>query len=343
VKLSDYHYPLPPERIAQTPAQPRDASRLLVLGRTAPRLEDRSFRDLPGLLKPGDLLVANDTRVIPARLLGRKDSGGRVEVLLLHREGPDRWEALVRSSKRSRPGTRVAVGEELVIIVEEVRGRGVCGVRLDAAGDPVAAVEALGRMPLPPYIRRDAPEPRDREWYQTRFAGADKHGSAAAPTAGLHFSDDVLAELEARGVERAEVTLHVGLGTFLPVRAEDLDEHPMHREWYEVPEATAEAVNRALDGGRRVVAVGTTTTRVLEHCGAGGRLEAGSGWTELFIRPGHPWKVVGGLVTNFHLPESTLLVLVAAFAGRERVLDAYRHAVDAGYRFYSYGDAMEIL
>ena len=343
MKLSDYHYPLPPERIAQTPAQPRDASRLLVLGRSAPRFEDRQFLDLPELLAPGDLLVANDTRVIPARLLGRKDSGGRAEVLLLHRESHDCWEALVRSAKRSRPGTRITIGETLSVVVEEARGDGVYGVRLECDGDPVAAVEALGSMPLPPYIRRDAAEPRDRERYQTRFAAADKHGSAAAPTAGLHFSDAVLAALEKRGVKRAAVTLHVGLGTFLPMRAEQLDEHRMHREWYEVPEATAGLVNRALDEGRRVVAVGTTTTRVLEHCGAGGRVQAGSGWTDLFIRPGHPWKVVGGMVTNFHLPESTLLVLVAAFAGRERVLDAYRHAVQAGYRFYSYGDAMLIV
>ena len=343
MKLSNYHYPLPPERIAQIPAQPRDASRLLVLGRSAPRLEDRRFLDLPDLLVPGDLLVANDTRVIPARLLGRKDSGGRAEVLLLHRESHDCWEALVRSAKRSRPGTRITVGETLAVVVVEARGDGVYGVRLVADGDPVVAVEALGSMPLPPYIRRDAAEPRDREWYQTRFAAADKHGSAAAPTAGLHFSDAVLAALDERGVERATVTLHVGLGTFLPVRVEQLDAHRMHREWYEVPEATAVAVNRALDEGRRVVAVGTTTTRVLEHCAAGGRVQAGAGWTELFIRPGHDWNVVGGMVTNFHLPESTLLVLVAAFAGRERVLDAYRHAVDAGYRFYSYGDAMVIL
>jgi S-adenosylmethionine:tRNA ribosyltransferase-isomerase len=229
------------------------------------------------------------------------------------------------------------------VAVEEVRGDGLYRVRLECDGDPVAAVEALGSMPLPPYIRRAAPEPRDRDWYQTRFAAADKHGSAAAPTAGLHFSDTVLAALDARGVERATVTLHVGLGTFLPVRSETLDGHSMHREWYEVPAATAAAVNRALGAGRRVVAVGTTTTRVLEHCGTAGRVAPGAGWTELFIRPGHAWQVVGGLVTNFHLPESTLLVLVAAFAGRQRVLDAYRHAVDAGYRFYSYGDAMAVL
>jgi len=343
VKLSDYHYHLPAEQIAQTPAQPRDASRLLVLGRTVPRREDRQFRELAELLDPGDLLVANDTRVLPARLLGRKDSGGRAEVLLLHREGHNRWEALVRSAKPSRPATRIQVGEKLRVAVETVRGDGVYGVRLECEGDPVAAVEACGRMPLPPYIRRDAPEPRDREWYQTRFAAPDPPGSAAAPTAGLHFSDAVLAALDARGVERATVTLHVGLGTFLPVRAENLDQHRMHREWYQVTEATAAVVNRALDEGRRVVAVGTTTTRVLEHCGVGGRVTPGAGWTELFIRPGHPWRVVGGLVTNFHLPESTLLVLVAAFAGRDRVLAAYRHAVCGGYLFYSYGDAMVIL
>ncbi|MHB8765739.1 MAG: S-adenosylmethionine:tRNA ribosyltransferase-isomerase, partial [Deferrisomatales bacterium] len=210
-------------------------------------------------------------------------------------------------------------------------------------GDPLDALDALGEVPLPPYIRRDLPEPRDRDWYQTAFARADRAGSAAAPTAGLHFTPAVLGELEGRGVERVSVTLHVGLGTFLPVRTPNLDDHRMHREWYDVPAATAAAVNRALDEGRRVVAVGTTTTRVLEHAGRAGRVEAGSGWTDLFLRPGHPFRVVGGLVTNFHLPESTLLVLVCALGGTERVLAAYRHAVAARYRFFSYGDAMLVL
>lgn len=351
MRPGDFTYVLPPERIAQTPAEPRDTSRLLVVrrgggARGGPAdFQDAAFGELPRLLTPGDLLVTNDTRVLPARLWGRKESGGRAEVLLLAREGPDRWEALVRSAKRSRPGTRIRVGEDSGLTVEvlEVRGDGVYLVRLEPPGDPLAALDALGEMPLPPYIRRAAPDPRDREWYQTVFARPEAAGSVAAPTAGLHFTPRVLAELEARGIETAPLTLHVGLGTFLPVRAERLEDHRMHREWYEVPEATACAVNRALAQRRRVVAVGTTVTRVLEHCGAGGGVEAGSGWTELFLKPGHDFRVVGGLVTNFHLPETTLLALVCAFGGADSVLAAYRHAVEAGYRFYSYGDAMLVL
>jgi S-adenosylmethionine:tRNA ribosyltransferase-isomerase len=287
--------------------------------------------------------VVNDSRVLPARLRGRKESGGRVEVLLVSREGPDRWEALIHPSKRVRPDTRVELGHGAVVHVLEQRGGGPWGVRLETEGDPLAVIETLGEVPLPPYIRRDAPDPRDREWYQTLFARPEKSGSAAAPTAGLHFTPRVLEALAARSIERVAVTLHVGPGTFLPVRTENLDEHRMHPEAYEVTPGTAEAVNRALAGGRRVVAVGTTTTRVLEHAGRSGRLEHGTGQTDLFIRPGHRFQVVKGFVTNFHLPESTLLVLVCAFAGRERVLAAYRHAVKAGYRFYSYGDAMLIL
>lgn len=338
----DYAYELPPDRIAQAPAEPRDASRLLVV-RPSGGLEDAVFRDLPRHLVPGDLLVVNDTRVVPARLRGRKETGGRVEVLLLTRETPDRWEALVRASKRVGTGDRVVLGQGAGLRVVDRRGEGRYGVRLEAEGDPLQVVEALGEVPLPPYIRRDRPDPRDRDWYQTAFAHWEKAGSAAAPTAGLHFTPAVLGALAARGVERVPLTLHVGLGTFLPVRAESLDHHRMHREWFEVPPATASAVNRALAEGRRVVAVGTTTTRVLEHCGRGGTVEPGSGWTDLFLRPGHEFRVVGGLLTNFHLPASTLLVLVSAFGGRERILGAYAHAVRAGYRFYSYGDAMLIV
>ncbi len=341
MRIRDFSYDLPPERIAQHPAEPRDASRLLVVRRRG-ALEDRVFRDLPRCLEPGDLLVVNDTRVLPARLLGRKPTGGRAEVLLLGRLDGPRWEALVRASKPARPGTEVRVGEGRVV-VEEPLGEGRYRVRLEAGGDPMEWLEQEGLPPLPPYIRRGRPDPRDRAWYQTLYADPAKPGSAAAPTAGLHFTPRVLRALDARGVERVAVTLHVGLGTFLPVRAERLDEHRMHREWYEVPGAAAAAVNRALDEGRRVIAVGTTVTRVLEHAGRSGRVEAGAGWTDLFIRPGHRFRVVSGLVTNFHLPESTLLVLVCAFGGRERILSAYRHAVEAGYRFYSYGDAMLVL
>ncbi|GAB4258325.1 MAG: tRNA preQ1(34) S-adenosylmethionine ribosyltransferase-isomerase QueA [Deferrisomatales bacterium] len=343
MRIADFSYELPPDRIAQTPAEPRDASRLLVVPRDGSPFRDAGFRELPEYLRPGDLLVANDTRVVPARLWGRKETGGRVELLLLTREGPDRWSALVRGAKRSRPGTRIDVAPQVRAEVTEVRGDGVYGVRLEAPGDPLEAVEALGEMPLPPYIRREAPDPRDREWYQTLFARKEKAGSAAAPTAGLHFTPRVLEALDARGVERATVTLHVGLGTFLPVRAEHLDDHRMHREWFEVSLKAARAINQALEEGRRVVAVGTTTTRVLEHAARTGRVEAGVGWTDLFLRPGHRFRVVQGLLTNFHLPESTLLVLGCALGGTERVLAAYRHAVAAGYRFYSYGDAMLLV
>ena len=343
MRTRDFAYDLPPDRIAQAPVEPRDASRLLVVRRDAGAWEDSSFRDLGSFLASGDLLVANDTRVFPARLWGRKETGGKVEVLLLGREGPDRWEALVRSSKRSRVGTRIEVGPGARVAVLESRGEGLYGVRIEASGDPLAAIEEFGEVPLPPYIERPSPDPRDRTWYQTLFADPARSGSAAAPTAGLHFTPRVLEDLETRGVERRTVTLHVGLGTFLPVRSQDLAEHRMHREWYHVPETTADAVNRARGEGRRVVAVGTTVTRVLEHGTAHGRLTPGSGWTDLFLRPGHEFRAVGALLTNFHLPESTLLVLVCAFGGTDLVLAAYRHAVRAGYRFYSYGDAMLVL
>jgi len=343
VRVQDFTYDLPPDRIAQYPAEPRDASRLLVVRRGAEGgVEDARFRDLPRYLEPGDVLVVNDTRVIPARLLGRKPTGGRVELLLLRREGVGVWEALARASKPLRPGGEVRLGEARAR-VEEVLEGGRCRIRLEVPGDPDAWIERHGQMPLPPYIRRQAPDPRDRAWYQTVFARPDRSGSAAAPTAGLHFTARVLEELRARGVERVAVTLHVGLGTFQPVRTERLEDHRMHREWFCVPEETAARVNRALGEGRRVVAVGTTVTRVLEHAGRTGRVEPGRGWTDLFIRPGHRFRVVSALVTNFHLPASTLLVLVCAFGGRERILAAYRHAVEAGYRFYSYGDAMLVL
>ncbi len=341
MRIGDFTYELPPERIAQFPVDPRDASRLLVVRPTG-TFEDARFRDLPGLLEPGDLLVVNDTRVLPARLLGRKPTGGRAEVLLLTRLGRGEWEALVRASKPVRAGVRIGVADGGVRVLEPL-GDGRHRVRIEAPEAVESWLDRVGGMPLPPYIRREAPDARDRSWYQTLFARADRAGSAAAPTAGLHFTPWVLEELERRGVARASVTLHVGLGTFLPVRVEDLDEHRMHREWFEVPADTARAVNRTLERGGRVVAVGTTVTRVLEHVGRSGRVEPETGWTDLFIRPGHGFRVVSALVTNFHLPRSTLLVLVCAFGGTDRILAAYRHAVRSGYRFYSYGDAMLVL
>lgn len=339
MKLSQFDYHLPEALVAQEPASPRDASRLLVLPpRGAP--EHRRFAELEALLAPGDLLVFNDTKVIPARLVGRKETGGRAELLLCEPlEGGlgGRWRAMGQASKPIRPGSVLAF-DGLAARIEAVEGDGFYVVRLDREGAALeAALARAGRVPLPPYIRRE-PDASDRERYQTVWARAP--GSAAAPTAGLHFTEGLVARLEARGVRRTAVTLHVGPGTFLPVRGESLDEHRMHAERYEVPPAAAAEIAACRARGGRVVAVGTTTVRTLESALDGERVAAGAGRTALFIRPGHRFGAVDALVTNFHLPRSTLLVLVCAFGGRERVLAAYREAVERGYRFFSYGDAM---
>jgi len=339
-----FDYSLPAELIAQEPAEPRDASRLLVLDRERGAWEDRVFRDLPSLLRPGDCLVANRSRVIPARLLGiAVEGGGPVELLLLRPVSEERWEALVQPGRRCRVGARVelAGGAARARIV----GEAASGARVVEIDGPWAVRELLerhGLPPLPPYIERhDAPKPEDRERYQTVYARDE--GSVAAPTAGLHFTPELLARLAERGVAAHFLTLHVGPGTFRPLRAAQVDEHRMEAEPIEIPEETARAVHEAKREGRRVVAVGTTTTRALEWAaGEDGCLREGPGAADLFIRPGHPFRVVDALITNFHLPRSTLLVLVAALAGRELILDAYRHAVAARYRFYSYGDAMLI-
>lgn len=343
MKTADFAFDLPPELIAQFPARPRSSSRLLALDRATGGISDLAFSDLPKLLRPGDLLVVNDTRVIPARLLGRKPTGGSAEVFLLRREGPGLWEALVRASKKTRVGTEILLGErEAVAEVVEIRGEGKYLVRISGYGDPDSLVERLGRMPLPPYIRKGEATEEDREWYQTVYAHPEKAGSSAAPTAGLHFTSELFERLAQMGVERVAVTLHVGLGTFLPVRSEEVSGHVMHLERFEIAEETARAVNLAKEEGRRVVAVGTTATRTLETAGKSGRVEAGAGETGLFITPGYEFRIVDALATNFHLPESTLLMLVSAFGGFKRVLAAYRHAVEEKYRFYSYGDAMFI-
>jgi S-adenosylmethionine:tRNA ribosyltransferase-isomerase len=339
-----FDYELPAELIAQEPAEPRDASRLLVLDRERGAWEDRRFGDLPDLLRPGDCLVANRSRVIPARLLGVSEAGGKpVELLLLRPVGEGRWEALVQPGRRCRVGARVelAGGAARARIV----GEATAGARVVEIAAPWPVRELLerhGLPPLPPYIaRHDAPKPEDRERYQTVYARDE--GSVAAPTAGLHFTPALLAELARRGIAVHYLTLHVGPGTFRPLRGSRVDEHRMEAEPVEIPEATARAVQEAKRARHRVVAVGTTTTRALEWAaGADGRPRAGAGDADLFIRPGHRFRVVDALVTNFHLPRSTLLVLAAAFAGRELILDAYRHAVAARYRFYSYGDAMLI-
>jgi S-adenosylmethionine:tRNA ribosyltransferase-isomerase len=342
VLITDFDYHLPSELIAQEPLPERDASRLMTLDLETGAIGHRVFRDLPELLRPGDLLVTNRSRVIPARLLGRRASGGEAEVLLLKDVGDGRWEAMVRPGRHLRPGQRVGVDDDLTVVVETeaLAEDGRRQVRLlSRARDVAAALERCGHVPLPPYVKRpDRPE--DRERYQTIYAR--EAGSVAAPTAGLHFTEGLLERLRARGVETAEVILHVGPGTFRPVTVERVEDHRVQAEPYLVPEETAEAVARAHARGSRVIAVGTTVVRTLESAAAarGGAVASGAGETDLVIVPGFPFAVVDGLVTNFHLPRSSLLLLVAAFAGRERVLAAYAEAVRSGYRFYSYGDAM---
>ena len=366
--VSDFDYHLPEELIAQEPLAERAASRLLHLERDTGRHEDRAFREFPDLLRPDDLVVFNNTRVFPARLLGRRAGlhaqavsprnpaakeflTGKVEVLLTSPAGDRRrtrddvvWNALVR------PGRKIGLGERLLFgpndeLQAEVVARGEFGertLRFQPVPDFFALVERIGHVPLPPYIARQD-RAADRERYQTVYAR--ERGSVAAPTAGLHFTPEVLARMEARGIERAEVTLHVGLGTFQPVHVEMVEEHKLHSEWFQIPENAARRINAALDAGRRVVAIGTTTVRTLEFAASqtpDGRLRAGSGEADIFIYPGFQFRVVGALLTNFHLPRSTLLMLVSAFGGREHLLAAYQHAVKERYRFYSYGDCMFI-
>ncbi|MFZ5798283.1 MAG: tRNA preQ1(34) S-adenosylmethionine ribosyltransferase-isomerase QueA [Thermodesulfobacteriota bacterium] len=358
-QLSAYDYHLPEENIAQHPVDRRDQSRLLVLDCPADTIAHRRFADITELFMPGDLLVANNTRVFPARLFGVKESGGKVEILLLHypearaasgkSDFQNTAEALVllKSSKRPRPGSRLLFGEDLQATVLELFPDGKVRLALHFSlptGQHLADLLArLGQMPLPPYIKRPAGTTgEDFERYQTRFA--IHTGSVAAPTAGLHFSDELLATIRERGVTQATVTLHVGYGTFAPVRCDNIHEHRIHAEFAEVPLETAEAVNRTRREGGRIWAVGTTTTRTLEFCAdEQGRLKPFQGACDLFIVPGYRFRVVDNLITNFHLPQSSLLFLVSALAGRERILAAYARAVEMGYRFYSYGDAMAIL
>ena len=350
--LTDYDFQLPETLVAAAPLAERDASRLLVLDRASGAFAHRQFRDWPGLLLPGDLVVLNDTRVIPARLLGRKQgSGGRVELLLVR---PDAdldastalsgaadaltWICLGQASKGLKPGTVVELDGGRATVLEAL-GEGEIRVRFEAASSVGELLERAGRIPLPPYVDRE-PTPEDRIRYQTVYARED--GSVAAPTAGLHLTPRTFAELEAGKVERRFVTLDVGPGTFLPVRGEDESTHRMHAERYHVPEETAAAVNRARAEGRRVVAVGTTVVRTLETAAEGGQVHPGSGSSRLFIRPPYRFQAVDALLTNFHLPRSTLLMLVSAFAGRAAVLAAYQAEVAERYRFFSYGDAMFI-
>ena len=338
MRTSEFDYFLPEDRIAQVPA-PRGSSRLLVLAGPGPA-RHRRISDLPQLLDTGDLLVVNNTKVIPARLFAhREETGGRVELLLVERLGPTEWLALVKPGRRARPGTRLELepGLEVEVVAKDERGR--YGVSFS---EPIEAhLDRLGHVPLPPYIKRED-SAEDRTSYQTVFASA--RGAVAAPTAGLHFTHELLDELKQVGVGVAEVTLHVGPGTFRPVTAERVDQHSMDAEWFDLPESTAAAIRETRQRGDRILAVGTTVVRTLESVAKkqGGEIDAEWGRTDLFISPGHEFRIVDLLLTNFHLPRSTLLMLVCAFGGRERILTAYREAIGAGYRFYSYGDAMLI-
>ncbi len=341
MNVKDFYYNLPQELIAQDPLSQRDMSRLLVLDKVTGGYEHKTFRDLPEYLREGDCLVLNDTRVLPARLIGaREEGGGRVEVLLLKRKAADVWETLVKPGKKMKPGTKVSFGDGLLKarvlqVVEE--GNRLVQFTYDGIFEEI--LDQLGQMPLPPYITHKL---ADKNRYQTVYAR--QNGSAAAPTAGLHFTQELLERIRKKGVQTAYVTLHVGLGTFRPVKAEKVEEHHMHSEYYCLEPEEADKINTAVKNGGRVICVGTTSCRTLESVGnADGTVTAKSGWTDIFIYPGYQFQVVNGLVTNFHLPESTLLMLVSALAGRESVMAAYEEAVKEKYRFFSFGDAMLII
>ena len=344
MKTHDFYFDLPEELIAQTPLQRRDGSRLLVLDKETGAWEHRHFFDLPDLLRPGDCLIMNDSRVLPARLLGNRvhsdgTVGGACEVLLLIDRGDNVWECLVRPGKKLRTGAKVTFssGELTAEIVGEVEG-GNRLVRFAYEGIFLEVLERLGRMPLPPYIKAEL---QDQERYQTVYSRVN--GSAAAPTAGLHFTKELMEEVERRGVSIGFVTLHVGLGTFRPVKEEEITDHDMHSEYCIIPQETADLINRTKAAGGRVICVGTTSCRTLESwAGEDGHMEAKAGWTNIFIYPGYRFKVMDALITNFHLPESTLIMLVSALAGREHILAAYNEAVKERYRFFSFGDAMFI-
>ena len=338
MKLSDFMYDLPEERIAQTPVEPRDHSRLMVIHRDTGEIEHRHFYDIIEYLNPGDCLVINETKVIPARLYGERPTGGACEVLLLKQLGPKRWETLVRPGKKLKPGAEVVFGDgRLRCTVVETTDVGGRIVEFECEGSFEAALDALGEMPLPPYIHEKL---EDRDRYQTVYAKQD--GSAAAPTAGLHFTPELMDRIRQKGVDIVPVLLHVGLGTFRPVKVENIEEHEMHSEYFEVTQEAADRVNAARDRGGRIIAVGTTSVRTLESAAEDGRLVAKRGDTSIFIKPGYRFQLVDALITNFHLPGSTLIMLVSALWDRERILAAYRIAVEDEYRFFSFGDAMLI-
>lgn len=340
MKKSDFYFELPEELIAQTPLEKRDASRLMHLDKHTGEVEHRHFYDLPGYLHKGDCLVLNDTRVLPARLLGIRNTGGSVELVLLRDLGGGRWECLSRPGRKTKPGTDLSFGNgELTATVEAVAEGGNRIVQFHYDGIFLEVLERLGKMPLPPYIKEEL---QDAERYQTVYSR--ELGSAAAPTAGLHFTPELLQQISDKGVKVCYVTLHVGLGTFRPVKEDEIEEHEMHSEFCVVSPETADTVNAVKKNGGRVIAVGTTSCRTLESFSdEDGVLHAGSRWTDIFIYPGYQFKCIDALVTNFHLPESTLIMLVSALAGREHVLQAYETAVKERYRFFSFGDAMLIM
>ena len=341
LKKSDFYFDLPEELIAQTPVEPRDASRLLCLDRQGGGISHHHFRDLTELLRPGDLLVVNDSRVLPARIYGvKEDTGANMEFLLLEQKEQNRWEVMVKPGRRAKVGSRFVFGDGLLkaTVLEVVEG-GNRLVEFECEENIFTVLDRIGQMPLPPYITKKL---EDKERYQTVYS--NEVGSAAAPTAGLHFTKDLMDRLEAMGVKIARVTLHVGLGTFRPVKEENILEHKMHSEHYHLPRETADLINETKKNGGRVIAVGTTSCRTLESVATFcGEIREAEGWTNIFIYPSYEFKVLDGLITNFHLPESTLIMLVSAFAGYENVMNAYRVAVEERYRFFSFGDAMLIL
>lgn len=339
MKREDFHFDLPERLIAQHPASERTGSRLLYVDVPGDQLQDLQFRDLPSLLRKGDLLVFNNTRVIPARLFGQKETGGKVEILIERLLGGQEVLAHVRASKSPKPGTYLLLEDNTRVLMKAREGE-LFHLQIDGVESALQVLERVGHMPLPPYIQREDAED-DRERYQTVYSAVP--GAVAAPTAGLHFDKAMLEQLEQQGINTAFVTLHVGAGTFQPVRAENIEDHHMHAEYIEVDEKVCEQVRETKEKGGRVVAIGTTSVRCLETASGSGELEPYTGDTDIFIYPGYEFKTVDALLTNFHLPESTLLMLVSAFAGYDRVMNAYRHAVEEEYRFFSYGDAMFLV
>lgn len=341
--ITDFDYELPDELIAQEPLEHREYSRMLVVRRRENAFADDSFLHFPEYLKTGDVLVLNNTKVFPARLLGEKETKAKIELFLVRELENQVWETLARPARRLKTGTKIFFGEKLTAEVLEKTEAGHCIVKFESDGDFNEVLEAVGQTPLPPYIKReDGNFGADRERYQTVFA--KQRGAIAAPTAGLHFTPEVLEKIKNSGVKIVEITLHVGYGTFEPVRATDLSEHKVMAEQYEISEASAQILNEAKANGQRIIAVGTTTTRALESAAApDGKIQSGKRLADLTITPGYKFRVIEGLLTNFHLPQSSLLILVSTFAGHQLIMNAYRHAVNAQYRFYSYGDCMLIL